>query len=91
MRRIHYSGASLLTGDDLARGVVDYAQVLAQSGSSATITLPVRLNDGGIGNATLLIGPASQLVAVDESSPFDELSAPEVLDGWQNAMLPLPA
>jgi hypothetical protein len=85
MQRIHYSGASLLTGDDLARGVVEYARSLAQSGGSAKITLPVRLKDGGIGNATLLIGPSSELVAVDEMSPFGELSAPDVLSEWLKA------
>lgn len=88
MQRIHYSGASLLTGNDLARGVVEYAQALAQSGGTAQITFPVRLKDGGIGSATLLIGSASQLVTVDESSPFTELSAPAVVAAWRHAMSP---
>lgn len=86
MQRIHYSGVSLLTGNDIARGVVQYARVLARVGGSAEVSLPVRLSDGGTANATLLIGPASQLVTVEESSPFEELSAPEVVDGWREAM-----
>lgn len=86
MQRIHYSGVSLLTGNDIARGVVQYARVLAKVGGSAEVSLPVRLSDGGTANATLLIGPASQLVTVEESSPFEELSAPEVVDGWREAM-----
>ena len=71
MQRIHYSGVSLLTGNDIARGVVQYARVLARVGGSAEVSLPVRLSDGGTANATLLIGPASQLVTVEESSPFE--------------------
>jgi hypothetical protein len=86
MQRIHYSGVSLLTGNDLAAGVVDYARSLAHVGGSAELTLPVRLADGGTANATLLLGPASQLVTVDEASPFDELSAPKVLEEWRSAM-----
>ena len=87
MQRIHYSGASLVTGDDLARGVVEYAHVLAESGGSAQVTLPVRLKDGGIGSATLLIGPASQLVIVDELSPFAEVEAPDLVEEWREALL----
>jgi hypothetical protein len=86
MQRIHYSGVSLLTGNDIARGVVQYARALARVGGSAEVSLPVRLTDGGTANATLLIGPASQLVTVDEASPFEELSAPEVIEGWREAM-----
>ena len=86
MQRIHYSGVSLLTGNDIARGVVQYARALARVGGSAEVRLPVRLSDGGTANATLLIGPASQLVTVDEASPFEELSAPEVIESWREAM-----
>jgi hypothetical protein len=86
MQRIHYSGVSLLTGDEIARGVVQYAQALAHAGGSAEIRLPVRLGDGGTASATLLIGPSSQLVTVDEASPFDELTAPEVIEQWRTAM-----
>jgi hypothetical protein len=85
MQRIHYSGTSLLTGDDIARAMLRYAQALTHSSGSAEITLPVRLSDGGTAQATLLIGPASQLVTVDEQSPFDELSAPELVDSWHQA------
>ncbi len=77
----------MVTGDDLARGIIEYAHVLAESGSSAQITLPVRLADGGIGSATLLIGPASEVVIADENSPFGELTAPELLDEWRRAIL----
>lgn len=31
MQRIHYSGASLLTGDEIAQGIVTYAHALVRS------------------------------------------------------------
>jgi hypothetical protein len=83
MQKVHYSGATLITGDDVACVIVEYARVLARTGKCAQVTLPVRLNDGGVGSATLLIGPASQLVTVTESSPFEELSSPDLVSAWQ--------
>ncbi|MFM9878504.1 MAG: hypothetical protein ACKVOG_11760 [Rhodoglobus sp.] len=48
--------------------------------------LPVRLADGGTAHAMLLIGPSSELMTIDEQSPFDELLAPELLDEWREAI-----
>lgn len=84
MQRIHYSGASLVTGDDIASCVVEYASALARTGACAQLTLPVRLNDGGVGSATILLGPASQLVTVTEPSPFEKFDAPELVSAWRN-------
>jgi hypothetical protein len=89
MRRIHYSGASLVTGDDIASCLVDYVRALAEAGASAQITLPVRLNDGGVGTATMLIGPTSQLVTVTESSPFEEFDSPELVSAWRDEIAAL--
>lgn len=86
MQRIHYSGASLLTGDEIAQGIVTYAHALVRVGESAEVHLPVRLADGGTAHAMLLIGPSSELMTIDEESPFDELLAPELLDEWREAI-----
>lgn len=74
MERIHYAGDSLLTGTEIARALLEYANVLARAEQSATVDIPVRLSDGTIGRANFLIGPASQLVSETESSSFDEVS-----------------
>ena len=40
MHRIHYAGTSILTGSAIAIALVDYAQALAEVGSSATVDVP---------------------------------------------------
>jgi hypothetical protein len=73
MERIYYAADSLLTGTDIARALVLYAEALAKAGSSASVDIPTRLDDGGVGNAMFLVGPASQLVTETEESDFPEL------------------
>lgn len=75
MRRITYAGTSLLTGNDLAESLLDYARALAAQGSSDTVFLPARTASGSVEQVEILIGPASQLV----SEPAD-LEGPEVVD-----------
>ncbi|WP_382309477.1 hypothetical protein [Herbiconiux sp. UC225_62] len=80
MERIHYAGDSLLTGSDIARALLEYASALARNELSATVDIPVRHDDGSIGHANFLIGPASQLVSETEPSPFDELTDPSLVE-----------
>ena len=75
MDQIKYAGNALVTGSEIAHAVLAYAQALASTGESATITIPVLHDDGSVVTAELLIGPASQLIA----EPY-ESSAPEVED-----------
>lgn len=78
MKNVHYAGDILTTGDALADAVLLYAQRLAASEGSATVTIPIFLDDGQIENATLLLGPASQVVAVHTTSEYPELINKEV-------------
>jgi hypothetical protein len=73
MQLIHYADGSVLTGTSIARALVDYAQVLASHGTADTVEIPTREADGSVGQATFLLGPASQIVAVGVQSEFDEL------------------
>ena len=73
MKLIHYAGEEILTGDTIADAVLEYAAALARHEGSVTLLVPVRFPDGGQAEATLLIGPASQLVAVPHDSEFDEI------------------
>jgi hypothetical protein len=79
MELIHYAGDSVLTGTDLAHALIDYAEALALKGSSATVEIPSRLDDGSIGTAHFLIGPASQLVSETVVTDYDEIEAPEIV------------
>src|SRR4051794_5913650 len=73
MDRIHYAGDSILTGTEIARALLEYAQALALAGTSATVDIPVvNEQDGSIGRSELLIGPASQLISDTEESPYDD-------------------
>jgi hypothetical protein len=79
MKLIHYAGEILVTSDVIADAVLRYAGVLAQHNGSATVTIPVRLDDGTVVDADMLIGPTSQLVAVPHETDADELIDEEVL------------
>ena len=75
MHKIHYAGDSIVTGSEIARALLDYAQALSQVTASATVEVPTLEEDGEHGRVELLIGPASQLVAhevrTDEPDPVD--------------------
>ena len=79
MDRIHYAGDSVLTGTRIAQALLEYAQALAKTGASATVDIPTRKEDGSIGRSSLLVGPASQLIADAEDSAYDEIVDDEVV------------
>jgi hypothetical protein len=66
---IHYADGRYLTGDDIARAVVECAQALAREGTAAaTVTVPIRLPEGGVGSVAILFGPASP-IGVEPAPP----------------------
>jgi hypothetical protein len=79
MHRIHYAGDSFLTGSDIARALLEYAQVLASVGQAATVEIPTLSDDGIPGQSIILIGPSSQVVAGTESSAHPEILDPELV------------
>ena len=79
MKTIHYAGGEVLTSDTLADAIVDYASALARAGSSAELTIPVVLPDGSVSEASLLLGPASQLIAQPTLDPDGEVENAELV------------
>lgn len=79
MDRLHYAGDSILTGTDIARAVLEYAQALAQAGTAATVQIPFVTEDGSLGNSDILVGPASQLISNTEEVPYDEVEDPDLV------------
>jgi len=79
MHRIHYAGDTFLTGSDIARAVLDYAQVLASVGQAATIEIPTLSDDGTSGQSIILIGPSSQVIAGTETSTHPEILDPDLV------------
>jgi len=79
MRRIRYAGDSVVTGDAIATAVIEYSEALAKANTAASIEIPVRLGDDGVGSATLLVGPASQLITVPEIGDNSEIVDPDLV------------
>jgi hypothetical protein len=79
MDRIHYAGNSILTGSAIAAALLEYAEALARVGTSATVDIPTREEDGSIGRSKLLVGPASQLISDAEESTDDEIVDDELV------------
>jgi hypothetical protein len=72
VRRIHYAEGSVLTGDDIADAVLEYARMLASTATAATVEIPVRRGEGVL-TARLLLGPSSQMLVEDEPEDAAEI------------------
>lgn len=79
MKTIIYAGGELLTGDDIATAVLEYSAALAEFSGADTVDIPVLDAEGSRIVATVLIGPASQIMAVDAHTAGAELTDPEVV------------
>lgn len=71
MRRIHYAGGSLVTGDAIADVVLRFAEALAKQSAAEEIRVPSLSPSGAREEALLLVGPASQLLATKEEGAED--------------------
>jgi hypothetical protein len=65
MKHIHYDGATILTGDDVADAVIEYAAALSGGDRADTVAVPSVGPDGTLTTTKILIGPASELVVED--------------------------
>ncbi|WP_344739393.1 hypothetical protein [Microbacterium awajiense] len=79
MKRIVYAGSELLTGDAIADSLMSLSQALADVRAAASVDIPVILPSGARGVASLLVGPASQIVAVASESDTPELIDDDVV------------
>src|SRR5688572_16369371 len=80
MMTLHYTGGSVLMADDVCEAVIQYARVLAASQSSDVLVVPVIDEDGALVTAELLVGPASQLLAVPVSGAPESGRDQSVID-----------
>ena len=94
MRRVYYSSGSMLTGEAIAQAVLEYAEALAKDGRADIVEIPVVLQSGRTGTATLLVGPSSQLASVTEESdhagPTDAALVEELRDRTMRLGSPKP-
>ena len=73
MKRIIYAGSEFLTGDDIAAALLRFSAALAEVGEAETVTIPAVEDDGSIGSVDLLVGPASQIIAIPVGRGSTEL------------------
>jgi hypothetical protein len=80
LKLIHYNGQAILTGDDVADAVLDYAATLGANGKTDTIDVPTFDEFGQAAIETMLVGPASQITL--STAPEDELEidAPDFVE-----------
>jgi hypothetical protein len=81
MKRIIYATAEFTTDDDVADALLEYASVLAIVGSADVVRFPGLDSAGTVRQMQIVIGPASQLLAMDADSTVDlhvEAAAAEI-------------
>lgn len=79
MKELIYAGGKTIVSDELAEALTDYAQIMASKGDSGVIEIPAIGEDGTVGTARLLLGPASQIIAEPVTSDHSELDDAEVI------------
>ena len=70
---IMYAGEELMTGDDIADALLTLSVALAERGAASTVEIPTVRDDGTRSTVKVLVGPASQIVAIPVESAFEEL------------------
>jgi len=80
MKKLHFPGGSVLTGNDLADALMQYAEALCNRRQFDVVNIPVVGDDGQLGRAHMLIGSATQLVSVTAGYTGPELVEPETVD-----------
>lgn len=73
MKYIHYDSSTILTSDDVADAVIEYAAALSGGDRADTVAVPAVAPDGTRTTTKILIGPASEIVV--EEAEEDELEA----------------
>ena len=79
MKRMLYASGSFLTDDSIADALMEYASVLAIVNSADVVRCRGLDDDGNVREIKLLVGPASQLLAMDTSEAEVEMDANETV------------
>jgi hypothetical protein len=81
MQRIWYANSWFSTDDEVADALMEYATVLALLNSSDVVLLPALDTEGRRRQVRMIVGPASQILAMDsDDADFDFDSAEMVQD-----------
>jgi hypothetical protein len=91
MKRVTYAGTSFVTGSLLADSLLDLVAALGSHGATTSVTLPTVDEDGDVASVDLVIGPSSEVIAVDSPDRDPELvdeAAMTALDQHRAALSP---
>ena len=80
MRKIHYSGSFVLTGDRTCKALLRYSRALAKAGLADVVSIPVVTEGGSSAYAQFLIGPASEIFSTPVPDSPDEPFDPAVIE-----------
>ncbi|MEU1972401.1 hypothetical protein ABZ477_12135 [Microbacterium sp. NPDC019599] len=80
MKVLAYAGSEFLTGDAITTALLDYSAALADAGTAGSVEIPVVTRDGHRRTATFLVGPASQIVAIETETSGEELVDDETVE-----------
>lgn len=71
MKYIQYDRSTILTSDDVAEAVIEYAAALAGGSRADAIAIPTVAADGTMTTTKILVGPSSEILVADADD--DEL------------------
>jgi hypothetical protein len=86
MKRITFSGVSIVTGNAIAEAILEYTTAVADAENSVTVDITVLEDNGETSIHTLLLSPSAQfdvadvggLSAADEAARFPVPAFPQV-------------
>jgi hypothetical protein len=64
MRCITYAGETLVTTDPIAAALVELTAALAKAGQAEAVVIPIIMDDGEIGEASLIVGAGNDVLSV---------------------------
>jgi hypothetical protein len=79
MKQVTYAGTSFVTGSAVADALLALVSALGQSGETAEVQVPAITVTDGATSVDLVIGPASEVVAVLVTTDLPELIDTDVV------------
>ncbi len=80
MHRVWYANTEFLTDDRIAEALMEYASVLAVVNSSDVVQLPAIDSDGVRRDVRMVVGPASQILAMSADDTDVEMAVDETVE-----------
>jgi hypothetical protein len=79
MMKLDYAGGEVLVSNALSHALVEFSAHIARTGGSDSLLIPVLTLDGIRGDAEVVVGPASQLLASPTDAPEVDLDDANVI------------